>query len=64
MSSPMSSPTPPLRSMRMVDQPLIESIAEHVRRYGLKSVPPAALALLYGREQMGGVAAQDQYDAQ
>jgi hypothetical protein len=54
----------PLPKTQVVDQPLIDAIGEHVRKYGLKSVPPAMLAALYGREQMGGLAAQDGYDAQ
>jgi len=54
----------PLPKTQVVDQQMIDAIGEHVRKYGLKSVPPAMLAALYGRGQMGSTAAQDGYDAQ
>ena len=51
----------PLPKTQVVDQQMIDSISEYVRKHGLKSVPPAMLAALYG--QMGDTAATDSYDA-
>jgi hypothetical protein len=43
---------------------MIDAIGEHVRKHGLKSIPPAMLTALYGRGQLGSLSAQDTYDAQ
>jgi len=53
----------PLPKTQIVDQQMIDSIGEYVRKHGLKAIPPAALMSYGGRGIMGSTAATDGYDA-